>query len=360
MNTGTRADLWQRLADEGLVQGEVPAAAEPAAPWYVRAMLGVAGWIGALFLLGFVGAGLAFVFRDEGAALVVGALCCGAAALIFNKMGRNVLAAQFGLAVSFAGQAMFIYGLHEAGGFDDNSGAFFLCVAVFEGALAFFLGNFVHRVWSAFAAATAFGYALPQMGIYGVSSAATGAAVAAIWLDRSKWAVGGSFWRAIGWGLVLAFVRPDAIFYGLLRMGSTHAPIVPISWIPWVATILTAGVLLYVVYRLLEQHGEAPGGQVGMTSFAAAAAICAVTYKAAGIPEALVVVLLGFAAGSRALFGLGILALLWYISYFYYSLEATLLVKSFALAGAGLVMIVLRAAMPAVLGAATDARRTDA
>src|SRR6185503_13163013 len=172
MNTGTRADLWQRLADEGLVQGEVPAAAEPAAPWYVRAMLGVAGWIGALFLLGFVGAGLAFVFRDEGAALVVGALCCGAAALIFNKMGRNVLAAQFGLAVSFAGQAMFIYGLHEAGGFDDNSGAFFL-------------GNFVHRVWSAFAAATAFGYALPQMGIYGVSSAATGAAVAAIWLDRS-------------------------------------------------------------------------------------------------------------------------------------------------------------------------------
>jgi uncharacterized membrane protein len=49
----------------------------------------------------------------------------------------------------------------------------------------------------------------------------------------------------------------------------------------------------------------------------------------------LVVVLLGFASGSRALFGFGIVAMLSYLSYFYYSLQLTLLMKSMALAGTG-------------------------
>ncbi len=360
MSADARAALWQRLTDAGLAQGDLPAAGDPEAPWFVRAMLGVAGWIGALFLLGFVGAGLAFVFRDAGAALIVGALCCVAAAAIFAKFGRNVLAAQFGLAMSLAGQVLFIVGLREATGFSTGSGAFLLLVAAFEGVLAVFLGSFVHRVWSAFAAATAFSYALPQLGVYGVGAAATGAGAALIWLDHAKWAVRGTFWRAIGWGLVLAFVRPDALFYGLVRGGSTSSPVVPVAWIPWIAAILTAGVLLHVVRRLLDQYGEPPTGRVGLTALAAAAALCAVTFKALGIPEAVIVVLIGFATGSRPLVGVGILALLWYLSYFYYSLEATLLVKSIALVAAGLVLIGLRVAMPMVLGAAREDRGADA
>src|SRR5262245_53549352 len=111
--SANRDVLWQQLSEAGLVQGDLPARVESPSPWFIRLMLGVAGWIGALFILGFVGAGLAFVFRNEAAALVVGLLCCAAAYAIFLSARRSELATQFGLAVSLAGQMMVIYGIHE-------------------------------------------------------------------------------------------------------------------------------------------------------------------------------------------------------------------------------------------------------
>jgi len=48
-----------------------------------------------------------------------------------------------------------------------------------------------------------------------------------------------------------------------------------------------------------------------------------------------IILLIGFSRGNRTLFGLGVVALLGYLSYFYYALQATLLVKSMMLAGSG-------------------------
>jgi len=45
------------------------------------------------------------------------------------------------------------------------------------------------------------------------------------------------------------------------------------------------------------------------------------------------------------LFGFGIVAMLSYLSYFYYSLQLTLLMKSMALAGTGVALIVMWAVM---------------
>lgn len=51
----TDTQLWQQLQEAGLVQGAEPPAREDRGYWYIRLMQGVGGWIGALFLLGFVG-----------------------------------------------------------------------------------------------------------------------------------------------------------------------------------------------------------------------------------------------------------------------------------------------------------------
>jgi uncharacterized membrane protein len=51
--------------------------------------------------------------------------------------------------------------------------------------------------------------------------------------------------------------------------------------------------------------------------------------------------LLGFATGNRTLFGVGVVALLSYLSYFYYSLQATLLMKSVALGLTGMALLIL-------------------
>ena len=352
--TTSRAALWQRLADAGLVSGPLPERSVAASPWFVRVMLGVAGWIGALFLLGFVGVGMAFVFRNEASALFIGALSCAAAYVVFARAGRNELALQFGLAVSFAGQAMFIYGLHE-GLVGSQSPVFFLAVAAFEGVLTHLFASFIHRVWSTFAAATAFGYAMNMLGLYGVGTALIGAALATIWLKEELWAARGAFWRAIAWGLAFAFVQPSSYLDDIGRSMRPLDPAFHFPWIVWIKSILAAGVLIYVVYRLLERYAVEVSSTTGVSSLAASAIVGAATLRAPGITSSLVIVLLGFACGSRALFGFGVVAVLSYLSYFYYSLQLTLLMKSMALAGTGVVLVAMWVVMRVLFPEGRDA-----
>lgn len=100
MNAEQRATLWARLAGAGLVSGEPPLPQDARSPWFVRLMLGVAGWIGALFLLGFVGAGLAFLIKSSAAAWVAGAGACLAAATLFRANKGGDFTAPFGLGAS--------------------------------------------------------------------------------------------------------------------------------------------------------------------------------------------------------------------------------------------------------------------
>jgi hypothetical protein len=104
MNTITTPQMWQHLRNHGLVDGDMPESSGSASPWYVRVMLGVAGWIGALFLLGFVGAAFAFVMKSMAAAMILGVLCCAVAFSIFRIARENDFASQFGLALSLTGQ----------------------------------------------------------------------------------------------------------------------------------------------------------------------------------------------------------------------------------------------------------------
>jgi len=94
--------LWHRLAEAGLVIGESAPMADRHSPWFVRAMLGFAGWLGALFLFGFVGVSLQFILTNPTASLITGASVCAAAAFIFRVSRGKDFAVQFGLAVSFA------------------------------------------------------------------------------------------------------------------------------------------------------------------------------------------------------------------------------------------------------------------
>ncbi|HYQ98413.1 MAG TPA: DUF4401 domain-containing protein, partial [Casimicrobiaceae bacterium] len=119
-----RAALWDRLRSAGLVTGDCPVAEGTPAPWYVRTMVGVAGWIAAAFLLGFVGTALAFVARSGPAAVTVGLLLCAAAVAALLVLSRQEFFAQFALAVSLAGQALVAGGLMQT--FPGHDGAVYV------------------------------------------------------------------------------------------------------------------------------------------------------------------------------------------------------------------------------------------
>lgn len=326
MNATAHQTLWQQLVNAGLANGEPPPAAPAQGPWYVRAMLGIAGWIGALFLLGFVGAAMAFVFRSESAAAAVGLICCVAAYAIFRAAKHNDFLSQFGLALSFAGQVMFVFGLSKW--FRADAAGLALVIAAFEALLAFALANAVHRAWSTLAAAAALAYALAKLGVFGIAPALVAAALTAIWLHEPLWAERGEVWTPVGYGLALSLVNVDAIpllGHGMNWLGTRAiAPLLPL----WIGPLLTGVLWAYAAFHLLDRNRVPLSSRSGAATLIAIVVMAVIARDAPGISAALLVMTLGYAVGGRVLLGIGVIALLAWLSHYYYALQMTLLAKS--------------------------------
>jgi hypothetical protein len=349
----TAAELWERLRADGAVEGELPGAGRPVSPWYVRAMLGIAGWIGALFLFGFVAAAFAFILDDAAFAAVAGAACCAAAMLLFRSFDGNDFAEQFGLAVSLVGQVLLIVGLAQFMKLDDP--AFYLAVAATQAGLALVVSNFLHRVLAAGGAAVALALAINQMALHGLAVPLLCAALAMVWLEPKLWAGRGGLWRPIGYGLVLALLLVETfrLFGAEYWLGLAKEKA---GWLalygPLLGRALTAALLVCTAVIMSRRQGFAPGGRTSLSAAGAAIVFGLLSLEAPGLASAMLVLLLGFAAGNRILAALGILSLLGFVAHFYYSLHASLLEKSGILAVTGLCLLVAHFALARGFGRA--------
>ena len=340
----TRHQLWQRLCEAGLVAGDVPVAAESQSPWPVRVMLGIAGWIGALFLLGFAGVAFGMLFRSAEAALPGGAICCIAAYAIFRAMPRNDFIAQFGFAVSLAGQALVLVGLMKLVGGHQHLKIALLLMAAVEAVLTFAIPNYIHRVFTTVAANFCLFLAAAIMGVPALATVVASIGAALIWVDQVRIAERPSLWQPLGYGFAIALLHLD----GSLMIGSEFwrmllprdAP--PPHFLLWAGPVAAGLVFIYVVWQLRERAGVTPESRSGIVTLAAALVVTLCGLGAPGISAAILVIVLGFANGNRVLMGLGMLAFGGYLSHFYYQLSSTLLVKSVVLAATGAALLLLR------------------
>ena len=349
--------VWTRLRAAALVEGELPAASEASSPWFVRAMLGIAGWIGALFLLGFVAVGFAVIVRSAGALLVVGTLACAAATVVFRLLPRGDFASQFALAVSLAGQAMMAVALYEllrAPASGGQVAAF--AVAVQQALLFALVPNFVHRVWTAWTASLAALLALGA-GFAGFAPALASAAFVAVSLREFDHARQATLVRAAAYGLALTTVH-FVVMPHLLVSAWLWGPAFPggaARGNAWLEAAACGAVLLVAVLAILRREGVAPGSGPGRSALGGALVLALVALKAPGVAAATVVLLAGYANANRVLAGLGVLALIAYLSYYYYSLQATLLEKAALLGAAGLAVLAARFALQRWWPQAADA-----
>jgi hypothetical protein len=186
MTGADAATLWARLKQAGLVAGEAPVASGSVTPWYVRAMLGIAGWIGALFLLGFVGAGFAFVMKSAFAALFVGALMCAGATVLYRARASGDFANQFAFAVSLAGQALIVIGVGKVLGTGWGWSHIALPFALLALVLFVLIPNFLHRVWSAMSGVGALVVAFDSWGLQPYTHALVFAAFSWAWINEFR------------------------------------------------------------------------------------------------------------------------------------------------------------------------------
>ncbi|MGZ9710243.1 DUF4401 domain-containing protein [Glaciimonas sp. GNP009] len=330
--------LWQQLHAEGQVTtNETPVwlNPEPSAPWFIRLMLGVCGWLGGLFLLAFCGFFLIDQLQHEdGALLVVGLVLIGMACGI-NRIGHTELWQQLALALSLAGQGMAGFWLFATYGVDVAWPLF--CIALVQCLLFVLNPDFLHRllctILSVLALHMGFLMWLGPSPILPICAAL----VALLWLDESYWLMRlRHTFLPIAVGLTVA----------LLCLGLTSV------WFPaWLLTQVADGHrndgLGDSLYRWLYLLDPAIVGIVFFELVVRLSSTLSVAWRRVALTCGLVfsilgvwvvglvlggmLILLGFARGRRWLITLGIVASLCYLSWFYYSLDFTLLVKSIGL-----------------------------
>jgi hypothetical protein len=333
--------LWASLKQAGVVRGSAPKAGALESPWYVKALLAFSGWLAALFLLGFIGAGFQFVIESSVASFITGAAMIGGAFAIL-RMPKNEFFEHLGLAVSLAGQALVVWGISEAA--DQNEGLVWILIALLQIPLAVVMPNFVHRAFSSFLAAFAFSMALSSFGAPYVFSGIVMFLAAWLWLNEFRFPRHVKKMRAIGYGVVLALIElKGTALFGHAGMGWRSGRVSSELWIqPWMGEVLAGAVTLYVVWRLLRGHGRFITEPLAIAALLGTLLLCVVSLEAPGITAGMVIMLLGFAGGNRVLLGLGIVALLFYISSYYYLLDVSLLAKAQTLLVVGLVLLTVR------------------
>jgi hypothetical protein len=341
-----RAALWGRLRDAALVQGDAPAPGEDRAPWFVRVMLGFAGWLGALFLLLFVGIGMASLIKNAAACVAVGALVCGGAGWLLRSW-RGDFASQFGFAFSLAGQGLLALGIAGLVG-ERKLTSIAGLLALQQAALFILVPSFSHRIWCAWSASYAAVFALGNAGLHAFGPAAITAAFLFVWLREFEHAPTATLRRAAGYGLALTAltvtVMHGALWHAFVSLvigrsgayGQTMA---------WAGAASSALVLIAAVVMLLRREGLALGSGPGKIALTAAIVVGAASLKAPGLGPAVSILVVGYANGNRVLAGAGIAALVGYLGHYYYAMQTTLLEKSALLAATGIALLIARVAL---------------
>ncbi len=349
--------LWRKLADEGSVEDEAPA--ETDAPWSVRLLTGMAGWLGAVFFQLFL-LGTVFVAAREnsGAILGCGLALIALAALLYRRRVGHTGFEQFALASSLTGQGLVFYAAADLLGRARavETAAFWCGVAACEMLLYAAIGNRLHRLLSALAAMVSVAMALTIAIAMGPSTPWQAMGWALVWLAPVA-ALKAALFAGLEGRLAASAVHPwfgpaaDALLFcsllgALIVTGIGHplglfaepaAPGVP-HWL--------AGALFAV---LLVGFGVVEAARLGLpirlrAGVAAVLALCAALM--AGAPAVGAGVLaagLALRRASLAWLGLGLAAIGFGFIWYYSALHWTLAIKSATLAAAGIVVLAARA-----------------
>ncbi len=332
MSAPERQALWAELQRAGLVEGppegEMPPPDAVETPWAVRLMLGCSGWLGASFLLAFLGAIFSALFDAAAVSIAVGAAMCAGVGYLLHRMPRNGFLDQVALALSLAGQVLIATGLATLLSWEDHAALLALAVAGVQAVLFFGVPHFVHRVWTAGTSALALALALDVWRLYAWVPAVLTLAFAWVWLGELEVrGRSGERVRAGGYGLTFAALAMAVAQgeFGLARLWLPEARPFGGALGVRLGGALAGAVLLWVVYRLLAREGVPAGSGPGRAGLASAAVLALAAVEAPGLVPPVAALILGFANGNRVLTGLGIAALLACLSRYYYQLEATLL-----------------------------------
>jgi uncharacterized membrane protein len=346
MNEFNAKSVWESLSGANLVEGDMPTLTDNVTPWYVRVMLGAGGFIGALFLLGFVGAGFYFIMKSGGLSVFFGVTMCVVSTVIYSKKSSSDFASQFAFTLSLAGQVLLIFGLSKL--LPSSGRIVASLVFVIQCSLFILISSFQHRVFSAVIGLYALIYIFNSYGLYLYMHIILFAVCAAIWLQEFKYPKHASYLRALGYGsAVLLFYNLIGggglwLVMSVLRGDDVSSLFLSSEWTVWLRQSLIGIVMLASVITLLKRHGIPDTSKDMRLIVFATVTFLLITVKLPAISIIITLLIISFAHGNQVLLGLSGIALIIFMSRYYYFLNVTLLEKSAILILAGFVLLALR------------------
>lgn len=344
-----REMIWAILQKTGVVHGDKPESKEPDSPWYIKVLLGFSGWLAAIFIICFLGAGFQFIFREGRILSFVGiAMIAGAFGLL--RISKTEFIEHLGLAISLAGQILLVYAMFEITG-HNNVLAVWIMLTILQIVLIVVMPNFIHRVFSSFISAIAFSMTFIEIAMPSVVSGVVMFIASLCWLNEFNYPKHMQKIRAVGYGLTMALILIKGVtLFGFSSLGKYLTGKENEFWMqPWVGEVFIGAITIFVVWSLIQRYGHILHERKTLIFLVAVIFICTVSIKVQGITVGIVIMLLGFSASNRVLLGLGIVSLLFYISTYYYLLDITLLKKSQILLIVGVALLFVRWLMQRVM-----------
>lgn len=339
MTVGSPNGLLDRLVEVGVLEAERAAelAAAPSTPWWLAALQGFAAWVASFLIMSSFFAPLMFLGEGPVGRGIAGAALLAAAVWLFRR--GHAFTAQMALAFSLAGQALVVGAF--AGDFDASVNFRMLSLVGLLVAAGMFVApaTQLHRVVCALLMTGHLGYLIGPGNPLALYAVALAAAAVAAWLVRRRWPAR----RAQTIRALVHAVTLGALVVAVI-VGTQAARNLGIS--PGATPVLNPviypagiGLLLLGAVAWLGRH-ESVAFRLG--SLGGALLFVVAAWRAPGLMASAAVLLAVFHAGHRGWAALALLAAMIYLGEFYYSLHASLLVKSGALAATGLVLLGLR------------------
>jgi uncharacterized membrane-anchored protein len=334
-------NFWNQLVEAELADGTMPITNEIHIPWYIRFMQGFAGWLAALFLLGFFGTAFSFLFhKPTGGLLISVGILCSVGAYVLIKFQRNDFFDQLGMAFSLCGQLMVAIGLFFL--LKVESKVAFFILGIYQLTLAWLVPQYGHRVLTTSFGLLAVLIGLNLSGFYAIGSAVIAIVLSFIWLKEKSWGRLRNIWEPIGYGVAITIVFSSGFLISgkfFLRESIHDGSGWLFEQAELINSVLIALVFVNLVVLLLKENKVKFDSKTAVLSYVMAIGLVLISFKIYGISTGLLLLIIGFSRQRISLIVLGGFAIVSFFSWYYYNLQATLLFKSVTLVILGVCLL---------------------
>ena len=328
------------------------AASEARSPWFISLLFGMSGILASLFFIGF----LTLLLDNTGlldstlAVFIIGGILSGIGGFLFyNARSRHsAFWNSLAFAITLAGQGYIAYALLASEITEPLNIVLLLLVQLL---MTVVIANFIYRLLSATLALSCLFYLLNYYHLSEISLGLLALITSVTHLQRyrlaafipHKWRMNAlEITNAIGYASAYVLLSVSVYFIAAEYGNSFDSYGEAVSYNYYLAQGLLTLASLYAAYLILKRYHIKLLSAAGLLISAAIVLLGIMSIYVSGLLATSLIIIIATANSQRVLLGLGIIALVGYIFWYYYQLDTSLLVKSASMLVIGIALLLLR------------------